>query len=133
MKDRSPPEQVRGVRRALYVALAGLCLGLGLLGAVLPGLPTTPFLLVMSFLLLRSSPWLHAQVLRLPIVGKYVREWDEKRGVRRGVKILAAAWVILAVALVVVATGLAVPWKILVVALALVGLMVIWRLPTIEG
>ena len=132
MKDRSPPEQVRGVRRALYVALAGVCLGLGLLGAALPGLPTTPFLLVMSFLLIRSSPWLHEQVLRLPMVGKYLREWDEKRGVRRGVKLLAAAWVILAVALVLLATALTAPLKVLVAALAIVGLIVIWRLPTIE-
>lgn len=131
MNDRTSPEQVRGVRRAVYVALAAVCLALGLLGAVLPGLPTTPFLLVMSFLLIRSSPWLHGQVLRLPVVGKYVREWDEKRGVRRGVKVLATTWVVVAVALVLFATNLAAPLKILVAVLALSGLAVIWRLRTI--
>lgn len=132
MKHRSPPQQVRGVRRAIYVALAAVCLALGLLGAVLPGLPTTPFLLLMSFLLIRSSPWLHARVLRLPLVGNYMRDWDEKRGVRRGVKVLATLWVVAAVALVLVATDLDEWLKLSIALLALVGLVVIGRLRTID-
>jgi uncharacterized membrane protein YbaN (DUF454 family) len=126
-------EQVRGIRRALYIVLAAICLGLGLLGAALPGLPTTPFLLLMSYLLVRAWPWLHGQVLRLPVVGNTLRDWDERRGVRRGVKILAATWVVVAVGLVILATGLTTILNLLIAGLALVGLCVIWRLPTVQA
>ena len=39
MSDSLPPGQVRGIRRVVYVVLALLFLGLGLLGVALPGLP----------------------------------------------------------------------------------------------
>jgi uncharacterized membrane protein YbaN (DUF454 family) len=70
--------------------------------------------------------------MRLPVVGRHVRDWDERRGVRRGVKIIATAWVVLAVALAMGLTSLAMPLKLSIAALALVGLTVVWRLPTIE-
>lgn len=130
--SRGAVHQVKGIRRVVYVALAAICLALGLVGAVLPGLPTTPFLLVMSFLLLRSSPWLHRQVVRMPLVGRHLKDWDEKRGVRRSVKVVAYASVGVAVAIVLVAAVLSMYFKLLILVLALVGVVVIRRLPTIE-
>ena len=62
------PVRAKGWRRMLLMAAAGAALVLGLLGIVLPGLPTTPFVLVASYCLLRSSPRLHARLLREPVV-----------------------------------------------------------------
>ena len=79
MNGNRQPEQVRGIRRVVYITIAILFLGLGLVGVLLPGLPTTPFLLLMSYFLIRSSPWLHERVIQLPVVGGPIRDWRSGR------------------------------------------------------
>ena len=45
--------------KMLWLAAAFLCLGIGAVGVILPILPTTPFLLVASFVLSRGSERFH--------------------------------------------------------------------------
>ncbi|MDA7980265.1 MAG: YbaN family protein [Pirellulales bacterium] len=132
--DREGPQQVdqvQGIRRAVYVGLALAFLAIGLVGAVLPGLPTTPFLLLTSYFLVRSSPALHARVMRIPVVGRFVNDWREKRGVRPRVKLLAVVTVLAVVGCSLALSVLPAFLKFVITGLAAVGLTVIWRLPTI--
>lgn len=126
-----PAPAARGPRRFLYLALAAVFLGLGLLGAILPGLPTTPFLLLMSYFLARSSPRLHARVIRLPIVGGPLRDWQAHQGVRPQVKIAATAMVLAVVATTLLFSDWPAAFRAAIVALAALGLFVVWRLPTV--
>lgn len=131
MNGNDQPAKVRGVRRAAYIALAALFLALGLLGVVLPGLPTTPFLLLTSYYLTRSSPWLHDKVMRIPFVGRPIRDWRDHRGVRSHVK--ATAYVtVFAVVAVTLASHAVITIKVITVSLAALGLGVVWRLPTLR-
>jgi len=132
MSDSRPPVQVRGLRRVVYVVLAFLFLGLGLLGVVLPGLPTTPFLLLTSYFLLRSSPRLHDRVVQMPVVGRPLRDWEENRGIRFRVKLFATVMIAAVVALSLFSQDLNTPTKTVIVFLAATGMTVIWRLPTIR-
>ena len=118
--------------RAIYLALALLFFVLGMIGVILPGLPTTPFLLLMGFFLVRVSPRLHAWILTWPLVGKPLTEWDERGGVRFGVKILAYGMVGGLVVFTLFFRDLNVPTKIVIALAALVGLVVVYRLPTIS-
>jgi uncharacterized protein len=55
-------------------ALAGLgvaCFVLGAIGAMVPGMPTTVFLLIGSYLLTRSCPWLEERLLRIRVLRPY--------------------------------------------------------------
>ena len=130
MSDSRPPGQVRGIRRVVYVVLALLFLGLGLLGVVLPGLPTTPFLLLMSYFLVRSSPRLHDRVVAMPLVGRLLRDWQESRGIRLRVKLVATGMMAAVTSVSLFSQTLNTPAKTVIVLLVATGLAVIWRLPT---
>lgn len=59
-----PDPEPRGpLVRALFYAFAVLCLVLGLIGVVVPGMPTTVFILLAAWAAARSSPRLHAWLL----------------------------------------------------------------------
>lgn len=61
--------------------LALICVGLGILGAFLPLLPTTPFLLAAAALSVKASPKLHAWLMNHPVFGKSLRHYQEHRAV----------------------------------------------------
>lgn len=65
--------------KLFYIITGFLCIGLGILGAILPGLPTTPFLLLALFCFGKSSPRLQQWFMRTKIYQKYLKEYDEKR------------------------------------------------------
>jgi uncharacterized membrane protein YbaN (DUF454 family) len=126
------PPLARGPRGVAYVALGCVFVGLGALGAVLPVMPTTPFLLVASFFFVRSSPRLNRRLARSPLFGPFLRDWQQHRGVRPRVKVLAVAVLAVVVGASVARGNLAWPLVALLLALAAVGLAVVLRLPTIR-
>ena len=67
------------MRKYLYIALGLMAVGLGTLGVVVPGLPTTPFVLLASWLFYRSSPRLQ-QWLLASWLGKYIRGYQRRGG-----------------------------------------------------
>ena len=69
----------RKMKKTIYITLGLLAVGLGVMGVVVPGLPTTPFMLLASWLFVRSSPRLQAWLLR-SWMGKYVRGYRQRGG-----------------------------------------------------
>lgn len=71
-----------------------LCLGLvsvacGIAGAVLPLVPTTPFLLLAVYAFARSSPSLHHWLVTHRRFGPMIRAWHAHGAIARGTKRLA--------------------------------------------
>jgi uncharacterized protein len=120
---------VTGAKRFVFMALAGLFFVLGALGAVLPVLPTTPFLLLTSYFLARSSPRLNRWLLGSRFFGPILRDWQQLGGVRPDVKVKAIMIVLLAVALSLWLTDLSSTLRWIAAAIALIGIGVILRLP----
>lgn len=118
--------------RAAYLTLAGLFVALATLGLFLPVLPTTPFLLLASACLVRSSPRLHARLLASPLFGPLLLDWERHRGVRLHVKVTALAVLATVTTWSCLGTELAWGWKALLLVLASVGATVILRLRTIR-
>lgn len=67
------------MKRYLYIVFGLIAVGLGALGVVVPGLPTTPFLLLASWLFYRSSPRLQQWLLN-SWLGKYIRDYHRLGG-----------------------------------------------------
>ena len=81
----------RSFMRLLFLCLGWFFVGLGLVGAFLPVLPTTPFLLLAVACFARSSPRLEAWLLNHPAFGPPLRNWREKRAISRKAKLSAVA------------------------------------------
>ncbi len=118
--------------RGLYLIAGFFFVGLGLVGAYLPLLPTTPFLLLASYFLMRSWPAMNARVQRIPIFGRYLRDWQEEQGVRIEVKLTATGVCLVTVSLGLWLTQSSLPVQLAMVVLVAIGLVVVWSLPTIR-
>lgn len=64
----------------MLLAAGLLCTVLGAAGIVIPGLPTTPFLLLAAFCFSRSSKRFHQWLLGHRWLGPYIRNFEEGRG-----------------------------------------------------
>ena len=69
--------------RGLYTTLGLFFVGLAALGVALPGLPTTPFLLLAAGCFAKSSPHLHRWLLASPLFGPIIHNWQEHRAIPR--------------------------------------------------
>lgn len=115
----------------LYVCGGWICVGLAVIGAVLPLLPTTPFLLLASFCFYKGSPRLHAWLHRSKWFGPTLDDWHHYHGIRKTVKYRAVAMVAAVVSVSFVLSSLAGWLRMLLFILVGIGLFVIWRIPTL--
>lgn len=77
--------------RAALILLALVCVALGLIGIVVPGMPTTVFILIAGWAAARSSPRLSRWLYAHRLFGPTLRNWDEGGFVSRRVKWIASA------------------------------------------
>lgn len=77
--------------RLLFAALGTLFVGLGLLGAVLPILPTTPFMLLAAGCYVRASPRFYNWLLNTHAFGPLIREWRRYHSIPWKTKLTAIA------------------------------------------
>lgn len=79
--------------RVLLVALGTVACLLGVVGIVVPLLPTTPFLLLAAALYCRSSPRLYDRLLGHRRLGAYIRHFREERALPLRVKVVSVSLV----------------------------------------
>ena len=90
MPDRDQPHPPIATRwRWAWWLLAYASLALGLVGVLLPGLPTVPFVLLAAFAAARGSRRLHGWLLAPRQFGPVIRDWDAYGAVSRRAKRLA--------------------------------------------
>jgi hypothetical protein len=75
--------------RLLWAALGWVSLVLGIVGILLPVMPTTPFILLAAFAFGRGSPAMRARLLGSRRFGPAIRDWEERGAIRRRHKAMA--------------------------------------------
>ena len=119
--------------KPVYFVCAWLSFGLGVFGAFVPIIPTTPFMILAAFLFSKSSPKFHAWILTLPLAGPAIKEWGQHRVVRTRAKILCATMILISLALIWFKAPVHIALKgILTIILVSVCTFVITRKSTIQ-
>ena len=85
MKDFNVPRPLR----IIYHIIGLLMIVLAIIGAILPIMPTVPFLLVASWCFARSSPRFHHWLHNHKVFGPPIKQWEEQGVISPFVKILA--------------------------------------------
>ena len=92
------PASVSLIRRIVWLPIGALCVLIGSIGIVVPGLPSTIFFIGAAGAFSRSSPRLERWVLELRWVGPMVRDYRAGLGMPRSAKITAVSMLVAAVA-----------------------------------
>ena len=108
--------------RPLYLAGGLISVGLGVIGAFLPIVPTVPFLLLAAFCFARSNPAWEQRLLDHPQYGAQLREWRERRAISRPAKMAAVG----AMSVGVGFTWLTIGWPWVLISLAVLGIAGTW-------
>ncbi|MEM7215419.1 MAG: YbaN family protein [Pseudomonadota bacterium] len=88
--------------RSFWFLVGTLSLFLGLIGIVLPVLPTTPFVILAAFAFGKSSPRLQAWLERNHVFGPIIEDWREKGAIATRYKIMAISMMAAALLLSIV-------------------------------
>ena len=116
--------------RAVYFVLGLVCLILGLIGIVVPGMPTTVFILLAGYFWARSSRRFYAWLLAHRLFGQMIINWQTHRAIPRFAKYLA--WSMMSLSTIILVFKLPSSWQWVAWLLAAISLGVgIWmaRLP----
>lgn len=118
------------VVKGLLIAVGTLSVGLGVLGIILPVVPTTPFLLLAAICYSHSSERFYVWLLTNRFFGQYIRDWRENKGLTIATKV----WIIFVlVATMSVSAIYFVPLMAVKIGLAVIGTFIsayILSLPT---
>ena len=93
------------MRRVAYLCLGLLFTGLGIVGAFLPVLPTTPLLLVALWAFAKSSARLETWLLEHPRFGPRLVEWRAHRVVPLPVKLTAWSTMLASLTIMAITTS----------------------------
>jgi uncharacterized membrane protein YbaN (DUF454 family) len=118
-----------GYGRLQYLALAAGSFAMTMVGLIVPGIPTVPFLLATSYHLARSSPRLNDRLRRTALFGPILVEWEQYHGLSVASKAKLMSLTLAIGVLAVVAGGGSPAVLVVIFVVALLSHYGIARLP----
>ena len=112
----------------LLIILGWFFLALGAIGAVLPILPTTPFLIVALALFSKSSPRFHQMLLNNRWFGPTLRQWEETRTLSRKTKFKVYLIIVAVFSLSIAMVHDQIHYQLMLAALGTILIAIIWRI-----
>ena len=79
--------------RLLFAFIGSIFVGLAIIGIFLPGLPTTPFLIVAAYFYIRSSNKLYNWLINNKTFGPLIKDYREGKGMPKKAKVLALSMI----------------------------------------
>ena len=110
--------------KAILIIAGTISLCLGVIGIFVPGLPTTPFLVLTAGLYIRSSKKLYQLLIRNKYLGSYITEFQIRKGMTRKIKIysISVMWIMIVISITLFITPVLL--KVIIAGFGLIGTFV---------
>ena len=120
--------------RLLFVFIGSLFVGLAIIGIFLPGLPTTPFLILAAYFYIRSSNKLYNWLINNKILGVYIKGYLSGKGMPLRAKIISLMlmWIFGSFAVLFGIPDSLIFVKIIVFIILLIGTIFLLRVKTFK-
>lgn len=105
---------------------------LGVIGIVLPILPTTPFLLLALWLFANSSPRFHQMLLNNRWFGVTLKQWEASKTVTRQIKIRASLLLLFSFSISIILLLGKLKLQVMLAVIGIVFLVFIWKLKELK-
>ena len=119
-------------KRHMWMLIGHLSVVAGVIGLLLPLVPTSPFMIVAAYCYARSSERFYYMLLNNRYFGSYIRQWEEKRCLQRHLKILISIVLILMFASTIVFFIQSIEVRIFAVSLAAIAILTVWLIPSCD-
>lgn len=116
--------------RALYFTLGWLFFALGIIGVLLPVVPTTPFMLLALWAFSRSSDRFHYWLYHHRLFGPPLQQWSEHRVIPLYAKILSVSFMSISFVMMLFFSPLILWVKLVIATLMLYGAWFILSKPS---
>jgi len=120
------------LKRYLLITLGWLFVILGAIGAVLPLLPTTPFLILALACFAESSPRFHKMLLDNKWFGPPLAQWEQSKTIRRKIKHKVMVLIIATFGISIWVLSGRIELQLMLVSFCLILLTFVWRLKESE-
>ena len=123
--------------RILLIILGSIFVAIGAIGILVPGLPTTPFMILAAACYIRSSNKLYNWLIKNKLFGKHIKNIREGKGIPIRVKIFAQVMMTTFIFLAIIPfSPISVPNLFIKIIIFLAGLTSFWyvayRVPTLK-
>ncbi|MBT0570720.1 YbaN family protein [Curvibacter sp. CHRR-16] len=114
--------------RIAWMILAWVSLAIGLVAILIPGLPTTEFVLLSAYAASKSSPRFHAWLCQHRVFGPMIRNWHSGKLIARTTKLSAS--LMMSACFVLMAVWVPHRWLVVLAGLCMTaGAVWMWRRP----
>ncbi len=91
------------MKKIIFITLGILMIIVGVVGIILPVLPTTIFLILAAYFFSHSSPDLYSKLMRNKTFGPIIRNYRDYRGITKSdrTKALITIWIIFGISMLI--------------------------------
>ena len=123
--------------RIIFITLVSIFVSIGAIGVLVPGLPTTPFMILAAACYIRSSDKLYNWLINNRVFGKHIKNIREGKGIPKKIKFFALSMKIIFVTLAIIPfSPIYVPSVLLRVIIIFAGVFSFWyvsyKVPTLK-
>ena len=116
------------IQNNLLIILGWVFVALGLIGVLLPILPTTPLLIIALALFSKSSPRFHQLLLNNAWFGPSLRQWENTKTLSRKNKRRASIVIVITFSISIAILYSRIELQVMLVCIAMALLFFIWQI-----